>query len=80
MSFPTDGPVIVVANHMSFIDSVLLMFALPRRVAFIGKAEYTDNRFTNWLFCGAGMIPIRRENPGDLHTCVRRGRRGARAR
>ncbi len=32
----------------------------------LGKAEYTDRRFTNWLFCGAGMIPIRRENPGDL--------------
>ena len=63
---PVDGPAIVVANHMSFIDSVLLMFALPRPVAFVGKAEYTDHRITRWLFCGAGMIPIRRENPGDL--------------
>ncbi len=42
------------------------MFSLPRPVAFIGKAEYTDNPITNWLFCGAGMIPVRRENPGDL--------------
>lgn len=65
-NLPADGPAILVANHVSFFDSVLLMFALPRPVAFIGKAEYTDNRFTNWLFCGAGMIPVRRENPGDL--------------
>ena len=63
---PVDGPVILVANHVSFFDSVLLMFSLPRPVAFIGKAEYTDNPITNWLFCGAGMIPVRRENPGDL--------------
>jgi 1-acyl-sn-glycerol-3-phosphate acyltransferase len=63
---PTDGPVIIVANHLSFIDSVLLMFALPRPVSFLGKAEYTEHRFTRWLFCGAGMIPIRRENPNDL--------------
>ena len=63
---PADGPVIVVANHVSFFDSILLMFSLPRPVAFIGKAEYTDNPITNWLFCGAGMIPVRRENPGDL--------------
>jgi 1-acyl-sn-glycerol-3-phosphate acyltransferase len=63
---PSDGPVILVANHVSFFDSVLLMFGLPRPVAFIGKAEYTDNPLTNWLFCGAGMIPVRRENPGDL--------------
>ncbi len=68
---PTSGPVIVVANHLSFIDSVLLMFALPRPVSVLGKAEYTDNRITNWLFCGSGMIPIRRENPGDLGRALR---------
>jgi 1-acyl-sn-glycerol-3-phosphate acyltransferase len=65
-NLPTEGPAIVVANHLSFFDSVLLMFALPRPVSVLGKAEYTDRRITNWLFCGAGMIPIRRENPGDL--------------
>lgn len=65
-NLPAEGPAIVVANHVSFFDSVLLMFALPRPVAVLGKAEYTDNRITNWLFCGAGMIPIRRENPADL--------------
>lgn len=65
-NLPTDGPAIVVANHISFFDSVLLMFALPRRVSVLGKAEYADNRLTNWLYCGAGMIPIRRQNPADL--------------
>jgi 1-acyl-sn-glycerol-3-phosphate acyltransferase len=65
-NLPTDGPAIVVANHLSFFDSVLLMFALPRPVSMLGKAEYTDRWVTRWLFCGAGMIPIRRENPGDL--------------
>jgi 1-acyl-sn-glycerol-3-phosphate acyltransferase len=63
---PTDGPAIVVANHLSFFDSVLLMFSLPRPVAFIGKAEYTDNPVNEWLFCGAGMIPVRRQDPGAL--------------
>lgn len=65
-NLPKEGPAIVVANHLSFFDSVLLMFALPRPVALLGKAEYTDRWITNWLFCGAGMIPIRRENPADL--------------
>lgn len=63
---PSEGPAILVANHVSFFDSVLLMFSLPRPVAFIGKAEYTDNPITNWLFCGAGMIPVRRDDPADL--------------
>jgi 1-acyl-sn-glycerol-3-phosphate acyltransferase len=62
---PVDGPAIVAANHLSFFDSVLLMFSLPRQVCMLGKAEYTDRWLTRWLFCGAGMIPVRRENPGD---------------
>ncbi len=65
-NLPAEGPAIVAANHLSFFDSVLLMFALPRPVSVLGKAEYTENPLTSWLFCGAGMIPIRRQNPGDL--------------
>lgn len=62
---PARGPAILAANHLSFFDSVLLMFDLPRQVRMLGKAEYTDRRLTRWLFVGAGMIPVRRENPGD---------------
>ena len=29
------------ANHLSFFDSVLLLFAVPRRVYALGEAEYT---------------------------------------
>ncbi len=65
-NLPMEGPAIVVANHLSFLDSVLLMFALPRPVSVLGKAEYLDRRVTKWLFCGAGMIPIRRGNPADF--------------
>ncbi len=62
---PADGPVIVAANHLSFFDSVLLMFSLPRQVCMLGKAEYSDRRLTRWRFCGAGMVPVRRQRPGD---------------
>jgi 1-acyl-sn-glycerol-3-phosphate acyltransferase len=73
-NLPTEGPAIVVANHLSFFDSVLLLFALPRPVSVLGKAEYTEQRITKWLFCGAGMIPIRRGSPGDLgHAFARVG-------
>lgn len=65
-NLPAAGPAIIVANHLSFFDSVLLMFALPRPVSMLGKAEYTNRRITNWLFCGAGMIPIERQSPRDL--------------
>lgn len=67
---PASGAAILVANHVSFFDSVLMMFGLPRPVALLGKAEYTDRFVTRWLFCGAGMIPIRREDPADaIRAC-----------
>jgi len=33
---PAEVPVILVANHLSFFDSVLLMFGLPRPVGIVG--------------------------------------------
>jgi len=57
---PASGPVILAANHTSFVDSPLLMFCLPRRVWFLGKAEYMDSWRTRHLFPAVGMIPIER--------------------
>ncbi len=61
---PSDGPVILAANHLSFLDSPLLMFSLPRRVSFLGKAEYLNSRWTRWLFPASGMIPVDRSGKG----------------
>ena len=58
---PKRGPVIVAANHVSFIDSLFLPLVLRRRVTFLAKAEYFDNPRTAWFFRMAGQIPIKRE-------------------
>jgi 1-acyl-sn-glycerol-3-phosphate acyltransferase len=73
-NLPAEGPVIIAANHLSFFDSVLLLFALPRRVYALGKAEYADRRVTGWLFRGAGMIPVRRQQPADLQGAFEQAR------
>ena len=35
---PRDGAAILAANHLSFFDSVLSIFDLPRQVRMLGKA------------------------------------------
>ena len=40
---PRQGAVILAANHISFFDTVVLMFSVPRRTYFVGKAEYMDS-------------------------------------
>ena len=58
---PKRGPVILCPNHRSFLDSIFLPMVLRRRVTFVAKAEYFDDRKTAWFFRGCGQIPIRRE-------------------
>lgn len=58
---PSDGPAILAANHISFFDTVVLMFSTKRGTRFIGKAEYMDSWKTRHLFPALGMIPIERD-------------------
>jgi 1-acyl-sn-glycerol-3-phosphate acyltransferase len=57
---PPEGPAILCANHVSFLDSAFLMLHVPRNISFVGKAEYMDSWKTKYLFPWMGMIPIDR--------------------
>lgn len=57
---PAEGPAILCPNHVSFLDSAFLMLTVPRRISFVGKAEYMDSWKTKYLFPALGMIPIDR--------------------
>jgi 1-acyl-sn-glycerol-3-phosphate acyltransferase len=57
---PAEGPAILCPNHISFLDSAFLMLVVPRRISFVGKAEYMDSWKTKYLFPAMGMIPIDR--------------------
>jgi len=61
---PAEGPAILCANHISFLDSAFLMLTVPRNISFVGKAEYLDSWKTKYIFPAMGMIPIDRSG-GD---------------
>jgi 1-acyl-sn-glycerol-3-phosphate acyltransferase len=58
---PEHGPAILSPNHRSFFDTPLVMGLAPRRVLFLGKAEYMDQWLTARLFPALGMVPIKRD-------------------
>jgi 1-acyl-sn-glycerol-3-phosphate acyltransferase len=61
---PAGSGAILCPNHISFLDSAFLVLILPRRISFVGKAEYLDSWKTKYLFPAMGMIPIDRSG-GD---------------
>lgn len=67
---PRTGPVILAANHRSFMDSIFLAGAVPRRVSFLAKAEYFERKATSWAFRATGQIPLRRGSPAGARAAM----------
>ncbi|MFN8222053.1 MAG: lysophospholipid acyltransferase family protein [Gaiellales bacterium] len=53
-----DGGCVVVANHESVLDPLLLGVALPRRVRFVAKAELWRSRWLGPWLRSLGAIPV----------------------
>jgi 1-acyl-sn-glycerol-3-phosphate acyltransferase len=62
---PTEGPAILVCNHVSFVDAVLLMAASPRPIRFIMDHRIFQIPVLGTMFRLAKAIPIapQREDP-----------------
>jgi 1-acyl-sn-glycerol-3-phosphate acyltransferase len=62
---PTEGAAILVCNHVSFVDAILLMAASPRPIVFIMDHRIFRIPLLGWLFRLAKAIPIapQKEDP-----------------
>lgn len=67
---PRRGPAILAPNHLSFIDPICVALNVPRRITFIGKAEYSDSWLTRWFMEMGGVIPVRREDSAKAQTSL----------
>jgi 1-acyl-sn-glycerol-3-phosphate acyltransferase len=69
---PKCGPLILVPNHINFLDAPVLYTHLrPRDVTALAKVETWDNPALRFLFNMAGAIPLRR-GEADVQA-LRRG-------
>ena len=70
---PARGPVLIVANHSSFLDPPLVGGASPRPVSFMAKAELFRVPLFGGLIRRLNARPVRREgaDAGALRTALR---------
>lgn len=69
---PTLGPLIIVTNHVNFLEAPVIYTRLaPRPVTGFAKLETWDSAFLGWLFDVWGIIPIRRGEADK--TALKRG-------
>ncbi len=61
------GPMIVAANHRSFLDPFVIAVTLPwrRPMNFVAKAELFGPRWQGWLLNRLGAYPVRRGKSDD---------------
>ena len=57
---PARGPVILAANHRSFLDPFVVGCLARRPVYFVAKQELFANRLVGWLLNALGAFPLRR--------------------
>ena len=62
---PSNGPVIIASNHLSFSDSIFMPLVVSRRVTFLAKSEYFTSPgikglFKKLTFITLGQVPVDR--------------------
>lgn len=71
---PHDGPALIVANHVSFADAVILMGATPRPIRFVMDHRIFATPLLGFIFRHSGAIPIApaKEDPELLEQAFTR--------
>ena len=59
-NIPLEGPAIIMPNHLSFLDSVILGVFSRRNIWFMGKNSEFMHPFMKWFLRVAKAFPVRR--------------------
>lgn len=59
-NLPMEGPVVLVSNHVSNLDPVIVGCAIPRRVHYMAKEELFRNKFLGTICKQLAAYPVKR--------------------
>jgi len=61
-NIPQDGPFIIVANHSSLLDPIILGVSIKPKIIFVAAAYLFEIHWLGYLLRKANSIPVQREN------------------
>jgi 1-acyl-sn-glycerol-3-phosphate acyltransferase len=72
-SLPRTGAAIVVSNHISGLDPLLIQSVCPRLITWMMAEEYYEIRALRWIFKAIDAIPVDRtgRDPGATRAALR---------
>jgi len=74
MNLPAEGGALLVSNHVSWLDGLLIIAFAPRPVRMIALKEHVDRGFVGWLSRRTGVIPIQPGRPKSVIETLRTAR------
>ena len=75
---PRTGGLLVVSNHQSYLDPVLLALGVARPVSYMARRSLFRNRWFGWLISALNTFPVTRggRDTGALREAVNRLKAG----
>ncbi len=71
-NIPMEGPVLLLGNHTSYMDWILLQMASPRPLRMAMNEDKSEHGFSRWLLKLLGAIRINRRNPEPAMAAIRK--------
>jgi 1-acyl-sn-glycerol-3-phosphate acyltransferase len=75
---PAEGGVLLVSNHQSYLDPVLLAVKLKRPMSYLAKSQLFKNPAFAWLITSLHAFPLRqgKGDKGAIEETIRRLQQG----
>lgn len=64
-NIPSSGPIIIAANHCSFLDPPIIGLGIPRQITYLAKEELFAIPVLGWWLRSVGSYPVARGR-GDV--------------
>ena len=74
-NLPVEGPALLIPNHVTWVDALLLTATNQRRIRFVMERSIYNTRFLNGIFRLLGVIPVSsKDGRKDMVEFIKRAR------